>query len=227
MAKVSAKKIDQMMEVASGALAETDYFTAERESLRALEAAHAARDYERMARICLPLQEARRQKRLTAADSGKLVRLSETLPTDEHIEPACYLIEPMMVGADGRDLRERADQLKVPVLVVVREPRTSIGEWPIVMIGPTTVRTRVEAPADEEPTIEWMLMASEALGDEAIREIDAEDNAADRVDDLMDRLGTCREHEKLHQRLAEACRDADEEQRRSEAEKKAKKASKG
>jgi hypothetical protein len=28
------------------------------------------------------------------------------------------------------------------------------------------------------------------------------------VDDLLDLLGTCVEHEKLHQRLEEACREA-------------------
>ncbi|MFN3311207.1 MAG: ABC transporter permease, partial [Thermomonas sp.] len=44
-----------------------DYFAAERLCLEALELAHKACDYERMARICLPLQEARRQKRDLAA----------------------------------------------------------------------------------------------------------------------------------------------------------------
>ncbi len=209
MTKTTGRQIDGLMERASAALVETAYFKCERLCLEALQAAFRGKEYERMARICLPLQEARRQKRLAAVDTGRLVRLAAA-PAEGEVEPepGCYLIEPMLVGADGRDLRDRADAAEVPVLVVVREPRTQLGAWPIVMIGPITVRTTVAPPPNEEPTIEWMLAASEALGDEAISRIDPEDTAEERVRDLIDFLGTCPEHEKLHQALEQACRAA-------------------
>ncbi len=222
-----AEKIDGLMEQASAALAKTDYFACERLCLEALHKAYEAGDYERMARIVLPLQEARRQKRLEACDSGTVIRLNEAdqeILEAESVEAGCYLFEPLLVGADGRDLRERANQQGVPVLVVVREPRTSTGEWPVVMIGPLTVRTKVRPPGrkDEDAvSVEWMQMASEELGDAAIMKVDSTRDASDQVGQILELLGTCPEHEKLHQALEAACRAAMKE----EAAKAAKKAS--
>lgn len=205
-AKDPGADIDKLMERASNALTNTDYFEAERLAGEALQTAHAANDNDRMARILLPLQEARRQKRLIAADTGKLVRLSEQLPEDEHTEPACYLIEPMLVGADARNLRDQADRLQIPTLVVCREPATREGKWPVVMIGPITVRTHTDPPPDDEPTIQWMIAASEALGDAAIARCNDIEDLTQRRDALLDRLGTCKDHEKLHQALEQTCR---------------------
>jgi len=210
-----SEKIDELMEQASAALAKTEYFECERLALEALNTAFEAGDFERMARIVLPLQEARRQKRLEALECSTVIRLNEAdqelLQEDEQVEAGCYLFEPLLVGADGRDLRERANQQGVPVLVVVREPRTSVGEWPIVMIGPQTVRTKVRPPGrkdEDEVTVEWMQNASEALGDAAIMRVDTSRDASDQVGQLLDFLGTCPEHEKLHQALEAACRAA-------------------
>ncbi len=207
-AKGAGEKIDALMERAGEALHKGAYFEAERLSRDALERAHQADDFERMMRIALPLQEARRQKRMQAVDSGHLVCLTE-MSDDFAIEPGAYLIEPMLVGANGRDLRDRANTEEVPVLVVVREPETRLRMWPIVMIGPVTVRTTVEPP-EGEPDMAWMLAASEALGDAAL-EMASGNTAEDRVDSLMDLLGTIGDHEKLIQALAEACREAHEE----------------
>ena len=209
-----AEVIDQLMEQASEALVRTDYFESEELALRALNAAYDTTDYERMARIVLPLQEARRQKRLAALDTGVLVRLNEADQenlAECEIEPGCYLFEPLLVGADGRDFRERANLQRVPVHVVVREPRTNEGLWPIVMIGPLTVRTKVRPPArndEDEVSIEWMQKASESLGDAAIMKVDTTRSAADQVGQLLDLLGTCPDHEKLHQAFESACRAA-------------------
>jgi len=207
--KKRTRTIDELMESASEALAQTRYFECERLAAEALERAHAERDFERMARILMPLQEARRHKRQQAIDVGTVTILDDEVPEDEPIDPGVYLVQPPRVGADGRDLRERADKQEVPILVVVREPTTGIGLTPIVMIGPTTVRTRVKGPGDPEaPDLAWVVRASEQLGDEAIAEVDEDLPAATRVDNLYDRLRTCVEHEKLHQRLADACRAA-------------------
>lgn len=212
----SGQRIDTLMEEASADLGATLYFAAERKAAEALRMAHAAGDYDRMARILLPLQEARRQKRLLAIDAGAVHVLDRSPRLEEPeggveliIRPGCWLVAPPLVGADGRELRRRADDDEIPVLVVVREPETREGLWPIVMVGPSTIRTKVRPVRD--PTPAWFLATNEALGDAAIAEVDATLPAVVRVERLMDRLLTVPEHEKLHQALAQACLEAERE----------------
>ncbi len=225
-----ATKIDAMMEQASRALVGRDYFAAEKLALSALRRAHHDADYERMSRIILPLQEARRQKREMAFDAKKVFVVDGELPHGRGLVAGCYLVCPPRVGADGRMLRDMADEKKVSVFVLVREPVTRDGLWPIVAVGPVTVRTKIEpyvpAPAKASaakgkgktekgaasavpvPPVKWFVAAGEALGDEAIGQVAVTLPAAARVDLLMDRLESVQHHEKLHQRLEEACKDA-------------------
>lgn len=204
-----ASRVDALMERASTALTRSKYFECERLSVEALELAHASHDYERMARILLPLQEARRNRRLAAMDVGRVTILEEMPGEDDSIAPGCYLIQPPLVGADGRELRERAFAAEVPILVVVHEPKTRLGLWPIVMIGPVTVRERVDPPKHESKVdVAWLISASEALGDAAIADVEPELPAPDRVVALLDRLHTIVDHEKLHQALTGACHEA-------------------
>lgn len=202
------------MEDASEALVQTRYYECERLAFEALSLARQGADYERMARILLPLQEARRQKRQLAADAGKVTRLDSMekleplLAGEKKFASGCYLIEPGLVGADGRDLRDKADALQVPVIVVVREPETQLGLWPVVMVGPITVRTRVSPPKGKKIEVSWMLRASEALGDQAISMVNPAVSPLDRVERLADLLSTVVDHEKLHQALQSACQDA-------------------
>lgn len=209
--------IDSLMEKASEALARTDYFGAETHAMKAMERAFALHDFERMARIALPLQEARRQRRLLAVDSGHRAVLSTMPKTRSELAPGCYLLRPPLIGADARTLRHSADASKVPVFILTREPRTGAGKWPMVAVGRAgSRRVQVEPPLvegraigdDEPPPVEWMLEAEERLGDAAIARLNAADPPAWRVEDLLDALDALPEHEKLHQRLADACREA-------------------
>lgn len=137
------------MEQASDALVRRDYFAAERLAHSALRKAHAARDYERMARIILPLQEARRQKRdlaFDAAQRGAVFLIDADVPASKKLVEGCYLVAPPRVGADGRLLRESADRREVPTIITVREPTTRDGRWPLVALGPVTVRAKVDPP---------------------------------------------------------------------------------
>jgi hypothetical protein len=204
-----ANRVDVLMERASGALAKSKYFECERLAVEALGLAHAAHDYERMARILLPLQEARRNRRLAAIDVGRVTVLDEMPPEGECVGPGCYLLQPPLVGADGRELRERALAAEIPILVVAREPKTRLGLWPIVMIGPVTVRDRVHPPKHENKAdLAWFVAATEALGDTAIADVEPDLPAVERVVALLDRLHTVVDHEKLHQALMEACHEA-------------------
>jgi hypothetical protein len=200
------------MEKASRDLVSRRYFEAEHACAEALARAHAAGDYERMSRIALPLQEARRQKRDMAFDAAKSVTLvTGVLPSGRALRAGCYLLAPPRVGVDGRALREIADRKRVPTIIVVREPTTREGLWPVVAIGPVTFRTRVKPPPggpDDPPSREWMIETNEALGDAAIAQVPPDADPYTRSDLLFDRVQALPDHEKLHQFLADACREA-------------------
>lgn len=205
----AAARIDETMERASEALARTEYFEAESLCLRALYMAHRAEDFERMARICLPLQEARRQKRLMAIDAGRVFVVSRPEDVPRGLVAGRYLVQPPMIGADARTLRELADRHRVPALVLCREPTTKAGLWPMVAVGPQTIRAKVLPPSDTgAPHAAWFEMAAEALGDAAIARLKPDDPPQWRIDDLLEFLDAHPDHEKLHQRLEEACRAA-------------------
>src|SRR5688572_26509938 len=142
----SQSKVDTLMEAASRALVQRRYFDCERLCMEAMERAFIAADYERMARILLPLEEARRQKRDLAFDSREVHLVDRLVPTGRNLRPGCYLVAPPRVGIDGRLLREAANKKKVPAIVVVREPESRDGLWPVVSIGPVTIRTKVGPP---------------------------------------------------------------------------------
>jgi hypothetical protein len=220
-----ATRIDAIMDKASKALVERRYFEAERLAVEALESAHHEGDFERMGRICLPLQEARRQKRDQAAATGEVFIIDDQLPKPGKLRAGCYLVRPPRVGLDGRMLREMIDRREVPAIVVVREPTTRTGLWPVVALGPVTIRAQVNPPepskqkkkprksnstAPDEllPDPQWFLTATEQLGDAAINSADPTRGPISRVEDLLLRLQALPDHEKLHQALMAACEEA-------------------
>ncbi len=200
---------------AEHALKRHQWFEAERLALKALELARAAREFDAMARITLPLQEARRQRMLVAAEFGKLTIVNESVPEDTKISAGCYLVQPPAVGADARRLRLALLERDAPSLVLCREPKTSAGLCPIVSIGQVTIRTRINPPTKwEKPTFSWYLSALEQLGDAAIASIDRGIEPIRQVDALLQCVDSHPDHEKLHQALAEACKMAAREERR-------------
>lgn len=213
------------MERASHALFKTEYFDAQSLSLKAMKAALRARDFDRMARICMPLQEARRQLRHLATDTGRVTLVTQPLSASEAYEPGCYLVAPPMVGMDARSVRELLMRKKVAALVLCREPTTSAGLWPMVAVAesdaapfPPVVRTRLAAPVTSKdggalpdialPDIAWLLAAQEALGDAAIAKVDPRWPADHRVEDLLEWLDAVPDHEKLSQALQATCLEA-------------------
>lgn len=230
-----------MMEEASVALVQRRYFAAERTAGDALRAALAAEDFVRAARICMPLMEARRLKRQRAIDAERIEIVSEPIPEGTELKPGCYIVCPPRVGAEARSIRQLADNAEVPVIAIAREPATRAGLCPVVAVGPVTVRAFVPEPPEANakatkgkkqrsspapgpvvsglfgvwapPPIEWVLAACEALGDAAIAQA-VSPIAADRAAELYARLQSCPDHEKLHQRLMEACELASREPRR-------------
>ena len=220
--ETDANPIDRLMDRASRALAETRYFEAANDAAHALNRARRAGDFERMARICLPLQEARRQIRQLAADTGSVRLVAHPEDVRGALTPGCYLIQPPMIGADARVLRVTAFKRRIPVSVLAREPLTRKGLWPIVGVGEISVRVQIDPPEplerddsritkdgyDGEPSLAWFEGAGEALGDGAIAKLDRSLHPHWQVDELMEALEAVPEHEKLHQALAEVCRNA-------------------
>lgn len=211
-----SRALDDLMDQASSALGATDYFEAQRLALKALERAHAIQDFERMARIVLPLQEARRQIRHLAADAGFSCVLRAHPAPSQPIQAGCYLFEPPAIGLDARNFRELAARRRVPVIVTAREPLTRAGTWPIVAVStgpsmPVTFRTYVPPPGLPEgaaPDAPWFQGVNEKLGDVAIAKVDPKLPAAHQADDLLQNLDALPDHEKLHQALEAACRRA-------------------
>jgi hypothetical protein len=229
MIESRASVVDDLMERASKALLDADYFEVEKLCKKALATARKANDFERMARVVLPLQESRRQRRHEASDTGIRMVLS-TMPGKGSLLPGMYLVQPPMIGADARRIREDAEASRTPIVIVCREPMTRTGHWPVAAVGSgtltsiRTLRTKVAPPAGVEPRETgitrdalreppdgaWFQGANEALGDAAIAAVKPDEHPWWRVDDLMEALDALPDHEKLHQALARACRDARE-----------------
>ncbi|MCZ6834346.1 MAG: hypothetical protein O7G85_01095 [Planctomycetota bacterium] len=203
-------KIDELMEKASHALARMSYFEAERFAVKALNMAWQQREYERMARIVLPLQEARRQRYQQALDIGTIRFMDdETISEEMQVDEGCYMVRPPKVGADGRRLRLAGLHREIPVAVVCHEPVTQLGLIPIVSTIPgKSYRVKVRPPADRDnPDMAWFASAIEELGDAALQIIDPARPAERRIETLMEMLDAIPEHEKIHQVLADTCRE--------------------
>lgn len=187
-----------------------DLFEADRALAEAMKLAEAARDWPGLSASCDLLGRVRRAKLERAVEADRLIEPGPFDAETFKIERACYLIEPPMVGADGRAIRERAEAESIEVLVIVREPTTQLGQWPVVMIGPATVRVRIPPPPNDEPTIDWMLGAADALGDEAVAHGMSDERPAVRLDLLLERLATLGQHDGLTQAICETCRAMEE-----------------
>lgn len=217
--------IDKLMEEATRALMRGSYLLSSNMCLNAMRRARQHNDFERMSRIVLPLQECNRYLRQEALESGPVRLVTSADDLREEITPGCYLFAPMLVGADARQFRAAANDAGIGVFVLTREPRTSDNQWPMVGVAERVVRVRIDPPdnavaskgvpgdrLEGEIDPAWFAHAAEAIGDQAI--IDARgagehgDPAAWIVDDFLDRLDACPEHEKFLQALADACRDA-------------------
>ncbi len=203
------EKVDEIMERAEAALRRSQWFEAERLAVSALELARAQDDFSTLARVTLPLQEARRQRIQEALGARKLTILNADITEEMPLKPGCYLVEPPTVGADARRLRLAALRREVPVAVLCREPLSRMGRCPVVAIGQMTVRARIAPPKSwEKPDLKWYAEAMEQLGDAAIEMLDTGLELDRQVDFLIAALDAVPDHEKLHQALASTCREA-------------------
>lgn len=204
--------IDAQMEHATQVLTGGEYLAAAMMCRDALTHARTAHDFERMSRICLPMLEAQRYLRQDALDSGVIHTIARSTDIPESPGPECYLFAPNFVGADALRFRNAANDAGIAPFVLTREPTTSKNQWPIVAVAQRVVRVRIEPPKDDTPNPKWFSYAAEQLGDQgicdALAAADPDDPPAWIVDDFLDRLDACPEHEKFIKALADACANA-------------------
>ena len=177
------------MEQASQALVAMDYAQCERLCLRALAEARRQRDFDRYARILLPLQEARRQRRQIAVDAGVTVlgdsRLEPAQIVHDHRQGCLMLLNPPYSVEDERAIRHAAVEQGLMLEVLV-----------------------VDQPAMRQVFEQQM----ERVGDAELAAIEADSPLDQQIDALaavLDRVG---DHEIAHQRLAAVARQADRAQ---------------
>lgn len=215
----SAQVIESLLSDGQRARASGDLFAAQAAAAEALRLSHQGRDYDRMALAAEQLNAVRQDLRRAAAKTRRVTIVEGEVPSGADLKPGCYVVQPPRVGIDGRTLREIAAAAGVPALVVVREPTTRSGLWPVVALGPVTVRTRIKPPGaagsksrktEPKPTPAWVQGALDALGEASLAGV-PEAPATSRVESLAERLATVPESAVLHEELRDACLAAAEE----------------
>lgn len=201
--------IDAQMEEATLALTKGEYLLAAHLCKEALLLARSKNDFGRMKRICLPLLESQRYLRQDALDSGVIHLIAKSTDIPELPGSECYMFAPNFVGADAQRFRIAANDAGISPFVLTREPTTSKNQWPIVGVAQRVVRVRIEPPENDTPNIKWFAWAGEQLGDQAITDALGASKPGEPpawiVDDFLDRLDACPEHEKFIKALADAC----------------------
>lgn len=189
--------LDSTMQQASEALARMDYLTCEALCLEALASARSSEQWSYYARILMPLQECRRQRRMIACDAGVFT------DTTDVAEGVIVFTPPHTAeSVDEVDRAMRQSRRHVEVLFV---SDTSDTEWTVRAHRGAGVAVAVTSPPNPID-VAWFLRASEALGDAAIAQVQAPLGSSERVIQLEKMLNAVTDHEKLHQRLGDAAR---------------------
>jgi len=215
------------MERASEALAHMDYLTAEVQCLEALRTARATQRWSYYARILLPLQEVRRQRRMIAAEG--MIRLgAAALEGDvadwlETLDAGCIVLTHPHTAEDADALEHAARQRRQYVEVLFADNAPDADPWVLRPFNGGDVRCEVSAPPrawrdrwldpgeNVAPTggatpADWFIDATEALGDAALTRVTAPLGDARRIEQLERMLHVVTDHEILHQRLGDAAR---------------------
>lgn len=216
--------LDDIMERASQALAATDYLACEALCREALAAARDAQDWAYYARILLPLQEARRQRRMIAADGFVRLGTGDLEGPDGawSVDAACIVVTRPFTKPHAAGLAAAVGQQRRCVEVLFVDSVLDDDRWRISSFtGPTVTVERPAPPVDwldhwlspdevrqlgEPGPDDWFLDAAEALGDAALQQVTATPGSLERIEQLENMLDAAADHEILHQRLGDAAR---------------------
>lgn len=207
-----SKTIDDLTAKAAKALKEGRCFEAEGTALEAMALARRENEFARMAAIVPVVQDAQTLRWNEAFDAGTVTVLDDPSLEEIDLAPGCYLVQPPLVGADARRLRQAAFNRGVSAVIVCREPLSILGLCPLVAISPgVTVRTKTDPPPDPEgPDLDWIGDAIEALGDAALESVDPAIDVEKRIDALLARMEAVPLHAGLLEELERTCLEAHE-----------------
>ncbi len=205
-----------IMEAASAKLVGMDYLACEALCLDALAAARQQEDWRLYARIVMPLQEARRQRRMNAADA--VIQLG-TAEGFEPFDAGCVVMCRPNTADDAQRFLNRARDENEHVEVLSADNAGDATTWNLRSFAGPDVSADVAAPPpglrhaplhpDESNGTgvtprHWFVRASEALGDAALAQVAAPPGSVERVEQLEAFITACGDHELLHQALADA-----------------------
>ncbi|MEM7624726.1 MAG: hypothetical protein AAF333_03765 [Planctomycetota bacterium] len=213
--------LDDVMERASQKLADMDYLASEALCLQALRIAREAGDWNGYARVLLPLQECRRQRRMIAADTA--VQLGTNACWND---PAagCVAVTHPLDAESARQIAADATEHGKHVEVLWCDNAADAATWTVKTFAGPAIACDVAAPSSElvsrkltvgqddhaPAAAHWFIAASEGLGDAALAAVDAEPGGLGRVEQLEAMVAAVSDHELLHQALGEAARAAAE-----------------
>ncbi len=217
---IAFPRLDAIMERASRRLVAMQYAACEWGCLEAVAVAREAGAWDYYSRIVLPLQEARRQRRMIAGEGG-IGMWNGWDAWPPRVSAGFHKCLLVGVGID----REEAGRLDAAMhlagadveVLKLLPPRDHSGNlWGVTSVRGPAVEAEVPPPPRrytgergvatgmEAEGLRWFEAAAEALGDAAIAAVTAPLGTVARVDALEHMLDAARTHEKLHQRLAEA-----------------------
>ncbi len=222
----ATEKLDGIMERASQALADLDYLVCEALCLEALAEARDQRRFGFYARVLLPLQEARRQRRMIAAQGKVDLGTTKTKVDTEHWlsdrQAGCLVLTQPNTLEDARELTERAQRENKYVEVLFADNVPTASRWTLRSYKGPAVSCEIDAPPPgqtpgqtpgqspgQSPNLDhaqWFLYATERLGDAALASADETLTGESLIRDLEALLSVFPDHELLHQRLAQAAR---------------------
>ncbi len=220
----AATPIDDLMQQATDALTATHYLRGEALCVRALAQAREANRWTEYARILLPLQECRRQRRLAAAEG--VIRLGTAHgPADitgmlTGVGSAGCMVVTAPVALETAVLLQQAARETARHVEVLYARPGGAQQWRVAAVAgvetecavtapPERLRDRWLAPGEVDSSSHrqaaaWFLAVGEALGDAILAGIGSGLSLIERIAALEAGLAAVTDHELLHQRLFEA-----------------------
>lgn len=211
-----SNELDQVMERASRELTDMDYLACEAACLEGLAIARESEDWTGYARVLMPLQECRRQRRMIAADAG--VQLGTNACWNDPRNGCVAVTHPLDAAAAQDIVRQAAEQRRHAEVLWCDNPADA-ETWTVRTFTGADVACEVPAPPADainqrltpddshgQAAAHWFIAASEALGDAALSAVEAPLGSAARLEQLEAMVAAVGDHEILHQRLGDAAR---------------------
>lgn len=226
--------LDATMRRASAALAKMDYLACESLCVEALAVTRQARQWAQYARVLLPLQEARRHRRMIAAE-GTLRLGSASLagaPADwlDDLAPGCIVLTRPHTAEEAHALVQVSRQRQLFVEVLWADSAVGDDTWQLRSFEGPKVHLACGAPPRDwrdrfvhsdpggqsyaphpvSPALrpaDWFIDATEALGQAALANVRQPPDTVACLEALEECLHVFADHEIIHQRLGDLARN--------------------